>query len=389
MNASLALCAAVLSALPTAEPSRSTSESIYPASYSNRFAAVIRAQNPGPVLTTPMLTVPTNPGETTTMYQPGGPAYAAPSYAAPSYGSPVGPFGVPVTGNPYVTDPNYVPGTAMQENRWGFYTGYDNVFLKPYFNHNPGSIVVTPGLVGAGPNVSSRNVDWGFTYSPRVWVGLIEPNGTGMQVKYWQFDNGEDGYGGQQSLEMHVIDAEKQWHFSNRGVALSVGGGLRYADLDQKLTTSVTNGGLPEAISSDRNFNGFGPTISVSGRRRVNSTNWAMFASGRLSALYGHSSSAVIDSGNGAGVPAEATYSSGNDFIGVADLQFGVDWSAPVWAHTHFFVRIAGEGQIWLGGGLPTTPGYSAVNAPTVLTPSNTNGNLGFFGFTVGTGLTF
>lgn len=368
MNATFALCAAVLAALPSAEPSRPDVDSVYPESISTQFNTVIRAQNAGPVLTTPMMTIPSSP-ETTTMYQPASPVIPG----STPYAAPVGPFGVPTISSPYVYDPSYVPGAAMQENRWGFYAGYDNVILKPYFNYNSGSV----GPAGGGINgVSSRNVDWGFTYSPRVWIGLIEPNGTGAQVRFWNFDSDEDGNGGSQELKIQVIDAEKVWHFSNSGVALSVGAGMRYAQIDEKLATSA---GGP-SIGFDRNFNGFGPTLSVSGRRRVNQTNWALFASGRLSGLYGNTSSSITDNA-GAFIPIPGViYHEGQDFVGVTDLQFGVDWSAPISYHTNFFVRIAGEAQLWLGGGLPT---------PSAINGTQNNGNLGLFGLTVGTGLSF
>ena len=78
--------------------------------------------------------------------------------------------------------------------------------------------------------------------------------------------------------------------------------------------------------------------------------------------------------------PSSGYYHEGQDFVGVTDLQFGVDWSAPISYHTHFFVRIAGEAQLWLGGGLPT---------PSSINGTQNNGNLGLFGLTVGTGLSF
>lgn len=367
MNASLALCAAVLSALPAAEPS--LTESVYGPEFSQQFAAVIRAQTPDSTLTMPVLTVPSTPGSTSTMYQPSGPVVSqgvptyAPGLSGPVQTMPYG-TGVPGAADPYMYDPAYVPSGAMQENRWGWYTGYDNVFLKPYFSNNAGTIT--------GGDQSATHIDWGFTYSPRVWVGLIEPNGTGSMVRYWQFDHGDVSSGGHQNLDMYVIDAEKQWHFSTSRGAVSVGAGMRYASLDERLVSNFAG----TVATSDRDFNGFGPTAVISGRRRVNATNWAIFASTRLSALYGHSTKAVLG-----GPLAFNNYESGNDLIAVTDIQFGVDWSALVFYQTHMFFRIAGEGQFWYGGGVP--------DPRSVSTGVTSNGNLGFFGFTVGTGLTF
>jgi hypothetical protein len=389
VNASLALCAAVLSALPAAEPS--LTESVYGPEFSQQFAAVIRAQTPDSTLTTPVLTVPSAPGSTTMMYQPSGPAVSqgvptyAPGLSGPAMGGPVQsmPYNTIPGADPYVYDPAYVPGGAIQEGRWGFYTGYDNVFLKPYFDHNAGTIDLNLGL--GGTNQSASNMNWGFTYSPRVWIGLIEPNGTGSQVRFWSFDHGDVSGGGHQNLDMYVIDAEKVWHFHTCRGAVSVGAGIRYASIDERLVTSVNTGPLPGngVITSDRDFNGFGPTLSISGRRRVNNTNWALFASARLSALYGKSSSAVIQN-----IPAvtgvTANYLNENDFIGVTDLQFGVDWSAPIWYQTKVFFRIAGEGQLWYNGGIPD-PRPNGIGVPGGVN----NGNMGLFGFTVGTGLVF
>ncbi len=174
---------------------------------------------------------------------------------------------------------------------------------------------------------------------------------------------------------MDVLDLDKTWHYNLQRSALSVGAGVRLASIDQSLRSPVAAAGVNFAsLNTKGSFDGVGPTLSISGRKRVSNTNWALFASTRLSALFGDSSSSAVLAGP---IPL-ATEDDGDDLMAVTELQMGVDWSAPVWYSTRLFIRAAMEGQIWHGGG---NPGFPLL--------STTDGDLGFFGFTLGTGLTY
>ncbi len=121
MNASLALCAAVLSALPTAgtAPGRS---SVYDAGQSERFAAVIRGQAPMTDMPAPTF----SPAPQGMIY--GGAPGPVVGQGAPIYGDPYG--AAPIGPDPFLgSDPGYMPGGGFPEGRWGWYVGYDNMFI--------------------------------------------------------------------------------------------------------------------------------------------------------------------------------------------------------------------------------------------------------------------
>jgi hypothetical protein len=369
VNASLALCAAVLSALPAAEPSQT--QSLRFTAYSEQYAAVIRGQSPGPELTTPMLTVPSGIQEQTVLqptpdggYPGVAPTYAAPTYAAPSVGA-----------DPYLTDPGYyIPGGPVQAGRWGWYAGYDNVFLIPHFKHNAGSIVAS----AANNNATIQNIEWDFKYSPRVWVGLVEPDGTGVVGRWFMFDHSSRDGGGQHDIDMYTIDLEKVWHHNTTRGAVTASGGFRYASVEQELSTATNIGGALGSTHTDTGFHGVGPTIALNGRHRIANSAWNLFAGARFSVLYGSSSTAVSTP-----LPATAVaYEEGDDLMAVTDLQIGLDWSTHLCYTTRLFFRVAAEGQFWYGG--VNSNAYNAQVAAPLL-----DGNFGLFGFTVGTGFAY
>lgn len=386
MNATIVCLMAALSSQPAAE----STASVYRMSPS--FAAAVRGQTPG---------YDELPGSSETYggttvpptYGPGDPFSTAPLD-----------LGTPGIASPVVGDP-FSPV-------FGFYAGYENVIVQPYFS----SDAAFEFDDGAAPDFQRViQFDWDLEYSPRVWFGYAGPGGVGAQVRYWQFDHGvnrgaTDGGAGffesefehdndvsleiatadgdsivtRRDLELHVLDFEGTWHsVTSTWGAVRVSGGIRYVRMDQNYGAKIVDAGgmRTAALFTHHDFEGVGPTIAVLARRRIGPTNFALFASGRLSAVFGDASIEMREIDGPA--LGDSWSKAGNDLIPITEMQLGAEWWATIWPGARFFLRAALEGQVWFdaGTGMNTTTDEH-VTSPQI-------GNLGFFGFAIATGLTY
>jgi hypothetical protein len=238
----------------------------------------------------------------------------------------------------------------------------------------------------------------------------------GVQARYWQFDHGvetsafdtpglqhrvafEHGFTdlliatsdgetlfASHDLELHVIDLEKTWHKHYCDGSITVTGGVRYVRMDQDYEAKVSDGagGFDKFIMSRHDFEGVGPTVSLFGRRRLWNSNFAGFVNARLSAVYGESSLSMA--GTELNIPGNlgSWSTSGDDLMPITEFQVGTEWSCRICCDTRLFLRAALEGQVWFdaGTGMNTTNDDDNTTSPQI-------GNLGFFGFIVGGGLTY
>lgn len=384
MNASLMCVLAVLSGQPEA----GDWTSVYQPTAD--FASAIRGQTPG------YDELPNSAGAIPPTYAPSSPMML-PSTASPPYGGPFSPV-------------------------FGFYAGYENVFVRPYFSSDA-AFEFDDGVTD--PDFQRViQFDWDLQYTPRVWVGYVGPGGIGAQIRYWQFDHGEtrgalDGGAGffesgfqhdddvllaigtltddsifaRHDLELHVVDVEGTWHNTSCAWgSVRVSGGVRYVRMDQDYGAKTFDDADPqiEFISSHHDFEGIGPTVAVLARRRIGLSNFALFASGRLSAVYGDASIEMRDVvGSG-----DAWAKSGDDLISVMEMQLGAEWWMTLWPTARLFVRAALEGQVWYdaGTGLNTASAGQTGMPAGIDNAHQTSpqiGDLGFFGFSIATGLTY
>jgi hypothetical protein len=457
MNASVVYLLCVLSADPVGGHSQATNLPDSP------FAAVIRGQSPSPYYPGVVYSNPPvfgQPGEIISNYQPG-------TIQDPGVIGPVQPgFGTPYDTSPYYNDPYAAQPGPYFGPSYGFgafYTGFDFVFVKPHFSSDAAFQKERIGspLTIADPNgvltttvtpASVPQFDWDMQASPRFWIGFAGPaDGLGFQVRYWQFDHGVEmsatgdadfdytvrftptsaasfsplvasdplSIVARHDLELHALDAEGTWHsFSSPNGSVTVTGGLRYVRMDQsyraKTSTPASSPGSPDPIVDyfafdeflrvDHDFEGFGPTISVNGRRRITNSPFALFANLRFAAVYGsakvnarRSSISSVSDANNDGDLEEADgdtvavsedqfiKDSNGDLIPITELQAGVEWSQPLWMFggSKFFLRIGVEGQVWFDAGT----GLNSADVYGDFSPQI--GNLGFLGFMAGGGLSF
>lgn len=316
----------------------------------------------------------------------------------------------PFQGQPGLVAP---PGAGFQQlpappMTMRFYGIYENVFVTPYFSQNTAAVIV-------GPGVASRvlEFDWDLEYSPRAEIGMIAPDGTGWRARYWYFDHSNNSRGtvaagtaefivpnaldaglvipagnsasATHSLRMSVLDAEFLRKNAGGGRGLDFSFGLRYARMDQWLRARDTNGAgvLQQNLSVHHDFEGIGPTIAAEYRSPLWNSYWGVFGNARGALLYGDSNMRY-DRRNAADVlVSNVTDENNGDLLGVAEMQIGLDYRRPIFCCHEFVFKIALEAQYWASGG--------SANGDVSATglPSSQETDLGFFGFTVATGLTW
>lgn len=282
------------------------------------------------------------------------------------------------------------------------FAGYELTFLKPRFSEN----VAFTTLESDGANndvFTDTEFDYDLEFTPRVWLaGQFHPSWS-WRVTYWQFDQspatettsppangvGEithpafgdvdisstipaDVFTSASDLNVYTIDVEALKHARLDGWQLGVGGGVRYASSEQNYFLTHTDGAnVVETIDFTQELEGFGPTISLSGKRplfeRVN-----LVCTARGSLLYGDGMSRLDASEV---IPATATtvrVRNREDLLTIGEARVGFDWMSNVRSRSwQWFWMTAMEGQVWGNAGNATSE----------------SADLGFFGFSVGTGL--
>ncbi len=404
MNASILCLLGLLSAPPAGDAPHTTSQP------ETEVVTVFRGQSPGfqaPIViqgdgSTPTFQSGPVPAGPNAFGPPvsGGPVLGDPSFGGPAFGGqPLPPSTViQPSVDPFLPSGPPPPGSPLAGNGLvfgGYYFGYEAVIVKPFFTSN--------GAVNAQSITNPRNdrlidFDWGLEYSTRYTLGYSGGDGFGGRVRYWEF--GEDAdesavasrnqmltneginrgfvfanpgqrFVARQNLELDVLDAEGTFHRDNASHAFTASVGARFAEIDEELTTAAFagTGALTGLSVRDYNFRGVGPTVSLLGRKRLWTTNWAIFSSGRFSLLYGESQE------NSSGQDSLGSFSfehnSYDRIVPVIELQSGVEWSrcCECFGGSTFFARAALEGQSWIDA-LP-------------------NGDLGFLGASFGAGWAF
>lgn len=286
-----------------------------------------------------------------------------------------------------------------------FYAVYENVIVQPFFTRNTAYYLESPPPLDEG--YREIPFGWDFSYSPRIEFGALIDGGVGARVRYWYFDDdttlsANDANGDifaafgddstnligiddatsalfSHSLKMHVVDMEVVVQKSN----LLWSGGLRYAQMKQQYTGSEI-APSSDTFSSGHEFEGWGVTVAAE-LRGPSCGGLSVFAKVRGSYLYGTSDFFATNGDN----DAFLENINNDDLISAGELQVGIDWRTNLASGASWFFTLAAEGQYWNNAGT----GGPANNAPfdegNYQNARPQDADLGFFGVTVGTGLTF
>jgi hypothetical protein len=289
-------------------------------------------------------------------------------------------------------------------SRQGWTVGFEAVLVKPRFDDNVAFTVMESDGVSF-ETFNDQEFDYDLAVSPRVWLGYEAATGLGLRMQYWQFDqdandavasppaNGfgrithptfgavditstipTDSFSVASTLNVYALDLEGTKRVDFDSWWMMVSGGLRYASTEQSYLAQLRNGAgtLRGEIDLQQQLEGVGPTVSLYAARYVVG-DIAVFGMARGSLLYGDGETSLR-----AGEDLDLAQpfltrrdTSREDLLPVGELQLGAEWS-PNWSGWQPFVRSALEGQVWDGVGNATSE----------------DGSLGFFGFTLGVGLT-
>ena len=261
-------------------------------------------------------------------------------------------------------------------NPCGFYFGYDNVIVQPFFENNIAYDVQFPHNLF--PNFEKFvQFDWDTQYTPRIWLGYVNQCGVGFQVRYWEFDHAtsrsitpgptdvveveietEDhilflrpGTGetlvARHELDLDVYDFEATVQSNSQHGFVLYSAGLRYVEMDQRYSAVAA----PGRLVARHSFEGAGPTASITGNRFIGIPGLSLVSTLRGAIVYGDNFSAVNDFTNGGANPRTMLVNSGSEAIGIGEIQAGLRWSRQVHNGSILSLHALFEGQYWAGLG--------------------------------------
>jgi hypothetical protein len=265
----------------------------------------------------------------------------------------------------------------------GFYAGCEALFAKPHLKESfkAINIDVTTGqqLIG---------FSHGYDLSPRVWLGYQSADGLGVRTRYWQYDHGaptltlasgpfnavsaqaitvifpgviaSDAPGQlltvTNGLAVQTIDLEATQALAIGSVEGRVGVGLRYAKLRQTFVAAILDAGVPDQLlSTEREFEGFGPFLSADFRRPLGCTGFSGLVVVSGGVFFGNKSMfRFVD--NNLDDPEMLpiiVVDQVDEVTGMGEMSFGLEWTGCTrWGQ--FFARGMYGAQLWTDAGAPT-----------------------------------
>ena len=301
-------------------------------------------------------------------------------------------------------------GSCFPAGRARIYAGFEATFLQPRYEKNIAFSTQQSDSGNTFESYTDTEFDYDLELAPRVWFGADRCDGLGWRVSWWEFDHapadettsppangfGEvrnppfgqtdfgdvdisstvpsDVYSAASNLEAYTIDLEAMKRTGFCSWDLAIGGGLRYASVEQSYEAELRNGTntLLGQIDYEQSIEGIGPTVSLSAARSL-SGSLGFFCNARGSILFGDGES-LLTAGEDLDqtVPLNTTIvTSRDDLLSIGELQVGLRWQSCNARLFRPFLSVAMEGQLWNGAGTATSE----------------EGTLGFFGFSSGFGL--
>ncbi len=273
----------------------------------------------------------------------------------------------------------------------GFYGGIEFLFLKPHFENSTAFISSQNGNIGNRSDARSHEFGYDWDAASRLVLGYTNDCGLGFRTRYFHYDHDSDrpivnvvpGVGDVQTPAVDPILGNGQQFFLDNGNSpeftaqsslklqtwdfevtnqltfcrslVTVGGGLRYAQMEQRyraISRWPNNGAVSEVMSNHRDFEGVGPTLALDLLRPISCcSGLSLYFSGRGSALFGESDQ-VYRKSNPLANPANESFvrNDSNNSLYIAELGLGVQYTRGC-----FFGRGGWEGQYWAGAGGPIT----------------------------------
>lgn len=283
----------------------------------------------------------------------------------------------------------------------GFMVGGGTYLLQPRFDSNmafgvQGTVNRSTGPIppgNPGVKIAKRvDIEHELVAAPEIWLGYMHESGLGGRVRYWYFRQGTDqvlagnangvnstllfsaaplGLGlvngtktmeATSKLQLQVFDAEAQYKLCAAGWNLLVSGGVRFAQVDQSYNAFVPQTGN-NALLSDNDFNGAGPTVALELRHPLGSTPLNLYGLVRGSLVFGTGHQT-------ASIPDQQVFSQDQRdmAIGIGEMELGLEYDRHI-GRSRIFGQVAVVGQNWNGAGsasrssVNVLPGGSFVGA--------------------------
>ncbi len=253
----------------------------------------------------------------------------------------------------------------------GLFGGAEMTILRPFVGN----------VREVGLSVPARNVNLlaslpanQFGIAPRFWLGYSDGQGTGVRVRYWQFDQDlaaessntlldgslplpagshvtSDG-----RLNVYTVNAEVLQHVERRLFYGDVGFGIRVAGMDHDRNFALVVPGQLDTMAGDStSFTGIGPTLSAEIRRELGDGGLTMLITTRGAMLLGeHRMGYFLNrdlSLAGATLPAVAVQADTDAGIFTGEVRMGVEWGRVLQNGRKLYVRALWETQFWAGPG--------------------------------------
>ena len=262
-----------------------------------------------------------------------------------------------------------------------YFGSFSTLFLQPSFQQNS---VITQfnSSPAAATFASSESFDFDYETAPRFRVGFESEFGPGLELDYWQFDQGSNvsaftsdglnsgqltsGLFGPSSLTtltavnagdtlsaIHSIDIEtfSVTFFKEIKFPISrLNGifGFQYASVFQELDAELTDAGgnLTGAVRSTSDLRAYGPKLKFEYYRPVGHTKLEFVTAFGGSVLFGERDQIVTN----LGAPAVNRFGA-DEYVLTSDFYGGVQWKKLTAENRGYFVRVGVTHQSWVGGG--------------------------------------
>lgn len=318
--------------------------------------------------------------------------------------------------------PVYVPqGTSAPQGT--IVGGTSTYLLRPHWSDgNPSFYSSSPGQPVVPSTITSAQFPGPYQAAPAIWLGYVHASGFGIQADffyYHQFWNaaanstpavdvtdatgmlssffGLPGnsyaFAASSSVNVSSWDLEATKSFFDSDWTCTAGAGLRYSYLEQKYGAASNSGGGLSQVDERNMFNGFGPTLSVSGRRRLGSFGIGTYGNARGALLFGeHDQRLTLNSGPLVNEGFDGgTYSASQRYVmPYLQLEWGLDYRLPI-GRGSLVIENGIVGQAYFNAGNPShaTTDSSIVLGGIVATPTPSDGTFALFGLRSSIGFTY
>ncbi|MFK7738439.1 MAG: Lpg1974 family pore-forming outer membrane protein [Pirellulaceae bacterium] len=308
---------------------------------------------------------------------------------------------------------NWFSPRANSDGSWFF--NVESVFLSADRDAGINSFALNDGGgVTYGPITQTLGSEE-FTGSPRVSIGRLSASGWGVQLNWWEFTSGNSiGFAGLPATAIttpdlgiyaetartraYALDLELLKRFCFQNSTVLVNAGIRQGrinHLDSATAIGFTDEGDFHTLNarSEVGFEGTGFTYGMQAQRNT-AGPVSLFASGRLSHLFGQNEASASTSAMGSGPSgftnaASAAVSELDESLFIAETQFGAIWQRQLKSTGgRMFAKIGFEFQYWNSPDLPATSANFASFAGSRTDVASTANDLQtrFLGLVLGAG---